>query len=536
MSVVEELVARIGIEAKGIPELKKLDGALKKAQGGLSAFGDAMNKSLGSGQKLTALNNIKAGLPAIASQLKSSTALASGLGGIFAAVAMKIGGAVVKLGAFVAAMALARLHAAKLRREAQWDAEGKRTTAGGVDKLKSRLGGIGVTDDEATTLHSGIAEKVNEAISKGDTSEFKKIGVDVLDKRHRQRDTADITEEIVAKYLARQQKAKALRQQEQAALDKKQMKKADALRAQADAIEKPNREIAKNFGLDPILGKLRSTSPEDMKRKAEDSARKAPPPSAEKEKQLATNAEEFRKLSESVGAGINGLLRPFQNFADAVNSIALPKLNKWADATIGAMKSAGLIDKTPDEQNEEAERGRESRRGAARMGQEAGAVARWSKLADALEKQGAGQGTFAALFGNEKDKFVLAMRAYQQAQERERRASTSGDGTAANLMPQFVESTKRAFEAVVDAAKKLQDVQATNAATVKGEGAKAEKAQVKEDRRTYSDIGNDKRTITNSVTVNATGLDEVAAKVKAAVLGAISTKAANTSTGALSAP
>ena len=39
-----------------------------------------------------------------------------------------------------------------------------------------------------------------------------------------------------------------------------------------------------------------------------------------------------------------------------------------------------------------------------------------------------------------------------------------------------------------------------------------------------------------TVTVYATGLEEVAAKVKAAVLGAISTKAANTSTAALNAP
>ncbi|WP_406858488.1 hypothetical protein ABEG18_13010 [Alsobacter sp. KACC 23698] len=62
------------------------------------------------------------------------------------------------------------------------------------------------------------------------------------------------------------------------------------------------------------------------------------------------------------------------------------------------------------------------------------------------------------------------------------------------------------------------------------------KNETNNDNRKYEDIGNDHRTITNSVTVNASGLDEVAAKVKSAILGTITSKGANTSTGALTSP
>lgn len=61
-------------------------------------------------------------------------------------------------------------------------------------------------------------------------------------------------------------------------------------------------------------------------------------------------------------------------------------------------------------------------------------------------------------------------------------------------------------------------------------------SETSNDNRTYSDIGTDKRNISTSVTVNATGLDAVAAAVKNSVLGAISAKGSNTSTGALTAP
>jgi hypothetical protein len=65
---------------------------------------------------------------------------------------------------------------------------------------------------------------------------------------------------------------------------------------------------------------------------------------------------------------------------------------------------------------------------------------------------------------------------------------------------------------------------------------KAIENKTENDNRTYSDIGNDHRTVSTNVTVNATGLDAVAAAVKNSVLGAISTKGSNTSTGALTAP
>ncbi|MGO4672989.1 hypothetical protein AB4Z40_08825 [Bosea sp. 2YAB26] len=70
----------------------------------------------------------------------------------------------------------------------------------------------------------------------------------------------------------------------------------------------------------------------------------------------------------------------------------------------------------------------------------------------------------------------------------------------------------------------------TNAAKMQKQAAQ------KTDQRKYENIGNDQRTISPTVNVNATGLDAVAAAVKNSVLGAISTKGANTSTGALTAP
>ncbi len=61
-------------------------------------------------------------------------------------------------------------------------------------------------------------------------------------------------------------------------------------------------------------------------------------------------------------------------------------------------------------------------------------------------------------------------------------------------------------------------------------------AEQSTDQRKYENIGNDQRVISPTVNVQASGLDAVASAVKNAVLGAISTKGANTSTGALTAP
>lgn len=65
---------------------------------------------------------------------------------------------------------------------------------------------------------------------------------------------------------------------------------------------------------------------------------------------------------------------------------------------------------------------------------------------------------------------------------------------------------------------------------------KDKQAAVEHDNRKYENIGNDQRTISAPVTVNAQGLEAVAAAVRNSILGAISTKGANTSTGALTAP
>jgi hypothetical protein len=99
--------------------------------------------------------------------------------------------------------------------------------------------------------------------------------------------------------------------------------------------------------------------------------------------------------------------------------------------------------------------------------------------------------------------------------------------------PEFGSAVQQ-FKSIVDSIPRI--LQQVSPETNANKMQKAIENKTENDNRTYSDIGNDHRTISPSITVNATGLDAVAAAVKNSVLGAVSTKGSNTSTGALTAP
>ncbi len=107
--------------------------------------------------------------------------------------------------------------------------------------------------------------------------------------------------------------------------------------------------------------------------------------------------------------------------------------------------------------------------------------------------------------------------------------------TTEDLQSQADASQKRYEESIKSKSERMKQIRqqlSPEASTSKMVGT----AQASADNRKYENIGNDQRNMPVSVKVEASGLDAVAAAVKNAVLGAISTKGANTSTGALTAP
>jgi len=214
--------------------------------------------------------------------------------------------------------------------------------------------------------------------------------------------------------------------------------------------------------------------------------------------------------------------------ADIISLKIIPALDGLAEALTSVLKKLGLMSETKGEVEDRA-------KAKAEAAKDAPAVAAAKKAV-----QPVGKADFLAWFmglGDEmtKAKAALADAAKQYEAAKSQRAANAGE----NLRPEVTQSLERAFQdaasKLIDAFKQLQEIQRQNTPDASSKKAN-EKAEKKEDKRTYNDIGNDKRTMPVSVTVNATGLEEVAAKVKAAVLGAISTKAANTSTAALNTP
>jgi len=539
--VVEELVAKLGFKVDGLGELKKFENGLKNATKGVSKFGTSLNKWL-SGAKLGALNGVSAFGGKLAQGFKSAASsiaiAAAGAARMVAAISAGIGvmGVMVGMAAKLAYnFVKARGEAARMRREAQLGAEGSRTKIGSVEALQKGLDAIaasGALKDVAKKFVDNVAKEADAEIRGEGDKKYDKAGIKVLDPRTGiQRDTTAVALDVLGKYADMVKKGQDARREAAIEAAKGNRKGETAAIGRANKSELEARKFANDFGIDgELMASIRAlrNGAEEFRQKMAEANKANPGLTSEEEDRKKQLAERFSTLANKFEGISEAVSRSFGNMADIIALKIIPALDQLAEALQSVLKKLGIMSETKGEVEDRA-------KAKAEASKDAPAVAAAKKAVQPVSK-----GDFVAWFiglGDEvtKAKAALADAAKQYEVAKSQRAANAGE----NIRPDAAAAMEKAFQdaaqKLIEAFKHLQEIQKQNTPDAQSKKAN-EKAEKKEDRRSYNDIGNDKRNITNSVTVNATGLEEVAAKVKAAVLGAISTKAANTSTAALNTP
>lgn len=539
--VVEELVAKLGFKVDGLGEIKKFDNALKHAKGTVSSFGTAMNKWLGN-LKIGALNGIGSfggklaqGFKSAASSVAIAAAGAARMAAAVGAVSLALAGAVALAAKLAYNFVKARGEAARMRREAQLNAEGSRTKIGSVEALQKGLDAIaasGALKDVAKTFVANVAKEADAEIRGEGDGKYKKADINVIDPRTGiQRDTAAVAMDVLGKYADLVKKGQEARREAAIAAAKGDKKGEAGAVGRANKSELEARKFANDFAIDgELMASIRAlrNGAEEFRQKMAEANRNNPGLTSEEEDRKKQLAEQFSKLSNKFEGISESISRSFGSMADIISLKIIPALDALADALLSWGKKLKII---PETKGEAEDRDRAKSEAA----KDTPAVAAAKQAV-----QPVGKGEFLGWllgFGDEltKAKVALADAAKQYEAAKSQRAANAGENLRPEIVQSFEKAVQDAAKVFLDAFKHLQDVQKQNTpdAASKKASEKAEKKVINDNR---NNIGNDQRKMPVSVTVNATGLEEVAAKVKAAVLGAISTKAANTSTAALNAP
>lgn len=528
MAILEELVSKIGFEVEGLAELKaasKQFAAVKKdvtavanplrvagttstvAAVGIGKLGDASRKSSRSVLLLsTALAGLKRAGSVALSVLRTIIVIALRGVAAFAALTaavLGIGLAVTRMGAKIA---LARREFALMAKEAGTTAQNLETTTnifkylGFGDKAKEEAG-------KAVTALSEVLKTIRKGGDEADEAKkkFAGLGIDAsfqIDKNGNMRDAAAVLLDVVLAYKKLNEEAAGFRKQADAIEAKQPFKgqkspsgkalkpdakaraRADALRAKALEKDRKALEVADNAGIDGRLKVLiDEKSTKQLKELADRAGSERPTTSNASEERMARVAEQAERFGLTLGAIGDGLKERLSEFAVWIADYLIGPLNTFAEALLSLAKRIGLISETKGEQKARTEAERE------------------------------------------------ASRAEAMRTPPEKQAEEFAKKVEENRLKQFERQKAKREKGRVDAQSLIdQTSPATNAAKME------KKAEVSNDLRKYENIGNDQRTISPSITVNATGLEAVAEKLKQAVLGTISTKGANTSTGALTAP
>jgi hypothetical protein len=384
--IIEELIARLGFETKGLGDLKKFDKALEGAKKNLDGFGKAANKTIGNplnpmskmgtqaaqnAKQLTGLQRVMQGVSRVFTAfalgatkvvaiLLRTTAIVGTLAMRFVGLAAGVAGITYALFRMASAAALAAAKTAKLRREAQLSAKGNRTTAGNIDKVTKGLGLAGVSADDSKSFIEGVAGKANDAILDGDQSAFQKAKTPILDKDGRQIDTSAVATNILARYLDMMKAGRDAR----AKADATKGKGRKGAVGKANEAEKAARQFAKDWDISGVLkGAL-----DDMKggaaelfSKMNDAGRVNPVPTAEQESRTKQIAEDAARLQNSLDA----MDKVFENVKDSIVSKVLPPLAQFGEGLVGVAKALGWISETIGERENKKESDREARRGKA---------------------------------------------------------------------------------------------------------------------------------------------------------------------------
>lgn len=492
--IVEELVSRLGFEVTG---LQKLRAASKE-------WSKAKKSAEGSTKAIIATNKSTVAAAAGASRL--GTALRTILG-VFARLIVVGAGVAAGVAAIGVAFAVAGVRAAKARREMALTAKELGTTSQNSETLTNIYKGLGLGDEAGDQAKKSIEamSEITKAIKKGGEEadearkKLKGFGIDAslaIGADGTMRDSSALALDVIEAYKRVSAGAKALRDQQKNAPKGKQK----ALGAKALKEERRADQFAEDAG---ITGRLRvlidEKSMPELRAMYEKIASLFPTMSSEQEQTRMKVANEAQQAGLKVDAALEGVKARLSELGVAIAEDVLPPLNDLLDKIIGFGKATGLIKETTKEK-----RDRESYEAASKRAE--GMRAERLTTEDLQSRADTSQSRFEA--GRQAEAERARKRREQGRADAEQQFGSGG------LLQYF----KQLLSPEANAAK-LQKT-----------------AEQSSDNRKYENIGNDQRTISPNITVNATGLDAVANSVKNAVLGAISTKGANTSTGALTAP
>jgi len=475
--ILEELVSKLGFEVEGLNKLR----AARKEFERTKKSAVATNKTLVATSRGTAV--------AATGVSRLGTALRTILG-VFARLITVAAGVAAGVALVGTAFVIAGVRAAKARREFVLTAKEMGTTGQNLETLGNilRVAGFGEGFEEEAKKVVGAIDEISKSVRKGgeDADEAKKkfqgFGIDksfdIDPKTGKSRDSAAVALDIFQAYKRATEQAAALRS-EADAIATKSPRKAASLRKKALGQEQKTEQFAEDAG---VSGRLRvlldNTALKDFPELLRKAASWFPTTSNASESAQGDVAKQAQDAGLKASALLKGTTDRLTELGIALSTHVLPPLNNFLDGVISFAKNIGLIKETVKER-----RDRESYEAA-------------SKRAE-------------------------GMRA-------ERLTTEDLQSRADASQKRYEESIKSKSERM----KQIRQQLSPEASAAKMLGT----AQASTDNRKYENIGNDQRTISPSITVQASGLDAVAAAVKNAVLGAISTKGANTSTGALTAP
>ena len=533
MAVVEELVAVLGFDVRGLPEVRKFDAALLRTRRSLSDFGTAVNAKLGrlgagGGSTLGRFNAaLKAGVSSVAMMAAGAARLAATLAAVAVAAATVVG-VVAKL---AHAYAKARAEAALLRHEQQFKAAGHGTSSINLEKMGRGFRSIGLKDEVAAGFVEEIGKRAVEARTEpGDDKLFGPNKIRVRGKDGRAADSSGVALDVIKAYLdlrakAREADAKAGQGGRGA---KAAVGSAAKFEDRAEALAKEAKFPAE------LIGALQALKgwPEFVRRMTE--ATDANPPESKRNVERANAiGDRFIAVANELDGVFTGLSRRIDQFGMLIEESILPPLEAFAYGLNSIARTLGLIDETKHSREARQEMERETARGKSMMDRPGGDIVAALREAAAQKDADAVLGFF---LDDPRDKARRRLVTAGDAYRRAHGAEVGGVGRRSSA-----EQERYATEA----SKAMTEFLAAASAWGKiiGPQGGAGNIPMPQPRPSIENVGNDQRTININTSVPVTVVPNVgaigpaaAAAVDQKVLGAVSTKGANTSTDALTAP
>lgn len=523
--IIDELIALLGFKVEGMEKVKAATRAMNPLQKNLKTT--ASRTALAAG----AAGKFKGALAAMgAAILAAGRGLRALLAGLlrFIGIGAAVGGGLGLIAAGALALAKnfakARGEAAQLRKEANALAGQQRTTTGTQNAFDGAIQLQGFSADFAKKVREGLFEKLSEAADEAIRGEgegkekLKKLGIgSAMDAEGNQRDTGALALQALGSILQRARKNEKARQEIASMPTGK--KRTQALK-QVNADELSLRKDLKEFDLGKEAEALvqqfakSAVSVEAFTAALEKAASLNPGENKEQSERTKQIAEAWGRIS----VASEGLSEAFGRLRDFIVNGFIGPLASVIESIVDLGKRMGLINKTRGEVEAEQEMQRETNRARSRVGTDSAARQEALRLAEGIRKR---------------EELLAPLRERAKAGSQPAKSALIGEETKLNAdkarFGELLEQMK-ALGQSIDGMKDLVSPQQNIDAMMRDKKTEAGKT---EDNRQYSDIGNDQRTITNSVTVNATGLEGVVNAVKNALNSSNLIKATTASTGAI---